>query len=392
MLSDFTVFAYNAAITAITLITEQAFTNAPTTPKSVVQEGTVAVIVPARNEARNLPRTLPSVLEAAGRYGNAQVIVVDDHSTDATPEIIRDLQQNHPNGDLLIPIQIAEPLPSDWFGKPRACWTGAQHPVARAAEWLLFVDADTAAYPDAIGRLMAGAQESNADLYSVMTDQELHSVSERLVMPLIFYAIGSAFSWQKVNDPDDPLAIANGQCMLFRRSVYDVLDGHRAVRTEIAEDRAIADLVKRNRYRLYLADGRTVLTTRMYTSLPEIWEGWSKNAYLGLGEQSWLLPLIAVLGIGAGIVPFVALPLALFRRRFAHAFLWFVTILTLLRNRDRANREMKVPRWYAFTLPIGTLLCCGIAFSAWYKVVSGQGVQWKGRTYAANEPSQIANR
>lgn len=384
MTSNQLTFAYNAAITTLTLLTERAFENAPTTPQHEVRAGSVALIVPARNEAHNLPRTLPSLLEAAARYGNETVIVVDDNSTDATPSVIATLQQNHPNGNLLNVIRIDEPLPPDWFGKPRACWMGAQHPLARAADWLLFVDADTGAFPTAIGRLIAGAEASGADLYSVLSAQELISVPERLIMPHIFYAIGSAFSWRRVNDPDNPLALANGQCMLFRREVYDAIDGHRAVRADIAEDKALADLIKRRRYRLYLADGRDTLTTRMYTSLPEIWEGWSKNAYLGLGDQSYLLPLIAVLGIAAGIVPFVALPIALLRRRPMQALWWLMTVLTLLRNRDRAMRELNVPRWYAFTLPIGTLLCCGIAFSAWYRVVSGQGVQWKGRTYAAD--------
>jgi chlorobactene glucosyltransferase len=385
MIPNLSIFAYNVAITTLTLLTERAFEDAPITPQREARVGSVAVIMPARNEARNLPRTLPSLLEAAARYGDATVLVLDDNSTDDTPALLERLRTTHPHGNLLTVVRIDEPLPDDWFGKPRACWVGAQQEVAHAADWLLFVDADTGAFPTTIGRLIAGATESNADLYSVLSAQELVSVPERLIMPHIFYAIGAAFSWRRVNDPDNPLSLANGQCMLFRREVYDAIGGHRAVRTEIAEDKALADLIKRHRHRLYLADGRDALTTRMYTSLPEIWEGWSKNAYLGLGDQAWLLPVIALLGIGAGIVPFVAFPIALFRRRPLQALSWLMTIITLLRNRDRAMRELNVPRWYAFTLPLGTLLCCGIAFSAWYRVVSGQGVSWKGRIYATKE-------
>lgn len=385
MIPTLLTLAYNAAITSLTLLTERAFADAPTTPRYEKQAGSVAVIMPARNEARNLPRTLPTLLEAAAHYGNAKVIVVNDHSTDATATILQKIQATHPDGHLLTVMEIDTPLPSDWFGKPRACWVGAHHALARTADWLLFVDADTGAFPNTIGRLIAGATENGADLYSVLSAQELISVPERLIMPHIFYAIGSAFSWRRVNDPDNPLALANGQCMLFRREVYDAIDGHRAVRAEIAEDKALAELIKRHRYRLYLADGRDALTTRMYTSLPEIWEGWSKNAYLGLGDQAWLLPVIALAGIGAGIVPFIAFPIALLRHRPLQALSWLVTIIALLRNRDRAMRELNVPRWYAFTLPLGTLLCCGIAFSAWYRVVSGQGVSWKGRRYATKE-------
>jgi glycosyltransferase involved in cell wall biosynthesis len=327
MSSNLTTFLYNAAITTLTFLTERAFEDAPTLPAVEKRAGSVTVIVPARNEARNLPRTLPSLLEAAAQYGNAKVLVVDDHSTDDTLAIVEQLQQNDPDGDLLTIERITTPLPADWFGKPRACWVGAQHPIARAADWLLFVDADTGAFPNTIGRLIAGATASQADLYSVLSAQELISVPERLIMPHIFYAIGTAFSWRRVNDPNNPLALANGQCMLFRREIYDAIDGHRAVRGEIAEDKALADRIKQQQYRLYLADGRDGLTTRMYTSLPEIWEGWSKNAYLGLGEQAWLLPVIAVAGIGAGIVPFIAFPIALIRRRWWQVLSWFFTIL-----------------------------------------------------------------
>jgi chlorobactene glucosyltransferase len=382
MITPIATFAYNALVSTLAVVTGNAFENAPTVPQQPIQQGLVAVIMPARNEARNLPRTLPSILEAAAQYGDATVIVVDDGSTDATPAVLAKLQATHPHGKLLNIVRIDEVLPPDWFGKPRACWVGAQQPAARDAEWLWFVDADTGAFPHAIGRLLAGAIAEKADLYSIMSAQELESVPERLIMPHIFYAIGSVFSWQDVNDPKNPLAIANGQCMFFRRSVYDVIGGHRVVKGEVAEDRAIADIVKRRNHRLFLADGRDVMSTRMYTSLAEIWEGWTKNAYLGLGDQSWLLLVIVVLGIAAGLVPFIAFPVAVARKRRFEALCWLATLVTVLQNRDRAMREMNVPRWYAFTLPLGTLLCCGIAFSAWYRVVSGQGVRWKERTYA----------
>ncbi len=373
---------YTAGISGVTLWTGASLEDAPVVPRHVLQQGSVAVIVPARNEERYVTRNVGALLTAAAQYGDARVIVVDDGSTDDTPYLLLMLQTDHPNGQLLEIVRLDEALPSDWFGKPRACWKGAHHPYAQQADWLLFVDADTEAFPDAIGRLVAGAVESKADLYSVLTAQQLGSVAERLMMPHIFYALAVTFNYKTVNDPNSNLAIANGQCMMFRRAVYFAVGGHASVRTEIAEDRAIADRTKRHRYRLYLEDGRDIMTTRMYTNLGELWEGWTKNAYLGLGERAWILLVIAILGVVAGIVPFIALPLVLVKRRWYETFCWAATVAVLLQNRDRAMREFGVPRWYAFTLPVGAAMCCALAFSAWWRVASGQGVTWKGRRYA----------
>ncbi len=80
-------------------------------------------------------------------------------------------------------------------------------------------------------------------------------------------------------------AIANGQFILIKRTVYDAIGGHESVKDQIVEDKAISEQVKWNGYRLIVADGRLVAKTRMYTSLPEMWEGWTKNIYLGLRDQ-----------------------------------------------------------------------------------------------------------
>lgn len=379
------VAALNAFVTGATIISGQLLENAPAVPQVGRDGGRVVVIVPARNEARNIRRAVGSLLVAAERYGEARVLVVDDGSTDETPLLLRELEGTPLGGEHLQVLRLDEALPEGWMGKPRACWEGAQSEVARGADWLLFVDADTESAPDLIGRLVAGALASEADLYSIFADQELGSVAERLIMPHIFYALGVGFNWKAINNPESKIAIANGQCILIDRAVYDAVGGHYAVRAEIAEDKALAEKVKWSGYRLYVAEGREVMSTRMYTSLPEIWEGWTKNAYLGLDGRVWLLLVGVFFGIAGGVLPFIGFPTALRQRRWGEALAWGITLATLLQNRDRAMREFGIPRWYALTVPLGALLCCGIAFSAWYKVISGQGVTWKGRRYAAKE-------
>ena len=110
-------------------------------------------------------------------------------------------------------------------------------------------------------------------------------------MPLVMTALSVGFSPRKVNDPKTRDAIANGQFIFIKRSVYDAIGGHESVKDQIVEDKAISEQVKWNGYHLVVADGMQVLSTRMYTSLPTMWEGWTKNIYLGLRDHPSMLLL-----------------------------------------------------------------------------------------------------
>ena len=121
-------------------------------------------------------------------------------------------------------------------------------------------------------------------------------------------ALSVGFSPRKVNDPKRKDAIANGQFIFIKRSVYDAIGGHESVKDQIVEDKAISEKVKWGGYRLIVADGMQVARTRMYTSLPEMWEGWTKNIYLGLREQVGLM-LLGAFGALVTVIAALILPL-----------------------------------------------------------------------------------
>jgi chlorobactene glucosyltransferase len=221
-----------------------------------------------------------------------------------------------------------------------------------------------------------------------LTDQQLGSFWEKVIMPLVFTALSVGFPADRVNDPSQPDAIANGQFILIRRPVYETVGGHQAVRAEIAEDKALAALVKGNGFHLVLGDGRELAQTRMYTSFSEIWEGWTKNIYLGLQDRLWLL------GIGAltGLVGAIALPLwtALSLVWAISGGGWMAYLVAaqslllwgyLFYHRTQACRAMHINAFYALTLPLGALVFTLMMFTSAYKVLSGQGVNWRGRSY-----------
>ena len=343
----------------------------------------ISVCVPARNEERNIRTCLESIL--AQDYPNFEVLVLDDRSSDATPEILRQLTTK----DNRLKVIRGSDLPSGWAGKPHALF---QASTSARGEWLCFVDADTFLSPATLSSCYVKAIETRADMFTIMTFQILGSFWERVVMPIVMSALSVGFSPRKVNDPNSKDAIANGQFIMIKRSVYDAIGGHEHIKDQIVEDKAISEQVKWNGYRLIVANGYAVARTRMYTSLPEMWEGWTKNIYLGLSDRPSLMLLGA---FGAFILLLAALVLPLWPLLGTFWFLrgggglaltviaeslllWAIVIYA----RARVARGMGISAWYAFTLPLGAGVFAAMMFTSTWKVLSGQGVTWKGRMYA----------
>lgn len=345
----------------------------------------ISIIIPARNEAGNIRRCIEALQSQT--YPNFELIVVDDGSTDATPVILQDLQAAakdtlHPGR---LSIISGSELPPGWAGKPHAIHQGHQ---AAGGEWLCFIDADTFANPDLISSTYQAAVNLGADMLSILTYQELVGFWEKVILPLVFTALTVGFPAQRVNDPTKPDAIANGQFILIRRSAYEAVGGHEAVRDQIAEDKALAVIVKGAGYRLIVGDGRELARTRMYTSLPEIWEGWVKNIYLGMQDRLGLLLVGAIVGLTAAL----ALPLwTMLSIAWAASGGGWVAVLVaaeslalwgyILYNRHRVNRAMEISSWYGLTLPLGALFFTAMMLVSAYSVFSGRGVKWRGRRY-----------
>lgn len=356
----------------------------------------ISVCVPARNEERNIRACIEAVL--AQDYPNFEVIVLEDRSTDATPEILRHLVMKVDSSlsdskERVPSLQIVpgEELPRGWAGKPHALFQASAAARGLPEAWLCFVDADTFLSPATLSSCYAKAVETRADMFTIMTFQILGSFWEKAIMPIVMTALSVGFSPRKVNDPNTRDAIANGQFILIRRSVYDAIGGHESVKDQIVEDKAISEQVKWNGYRLIVANGYSVARTRMYTSLPEMWEGWTKNIYLGLSDRPslmWLGALGAlILLVAALVLPSWPL-LGLFWYLYGGGWLALAVITeslilwaVILSVRARVAIGMGISPWYALTLPLGAAVFAAMMFTSTWKVISGKGVAWKGRTY-----------
>jgi glycosyltransferase involved in cell wall biosynthesis len=235
----------------------------------------VSVIVPARNEEACLGACLESLVAQEGV--GFEVIVVDDGSSDRT----RVIAESFPGVRVIEP----GPLPAGWTGKNNAVTAGARR--ARG-EWLLFTDADTVHRPESLARALAEAREHHADLLSYSPEQEVHGFWERAVMPVIFGELAATYRPSAVSNPRSMAAAANGQYLLVSREAYDAVGGHAAVGTSLLEDVALARAVKTTGRRIFFRFGGDMVRARMYRSLPQLMEGWTKNLALLFAEPLWL--------------------------------------------------------------------------------------------------------
>jgi chlorobactene glucosyltransferase len=354
------------------------------TPRVLTPPGgpLVSVLVPARNEEKNIRLCVESIL--AQDYPNFQVLVLDDRSTDSTSAILTELSTH----DSRLVILAGRELPPGWAGKPHALHQAA---ASATGQWLLFLDADTFLHPNALSAALAAAQKSDAGLYTIMTEQILGSFWEKTIMPLVFTALSVGFSPRKVNDPNTRDAIANGQFILIRASVYDAIGGHESVKDQIVEDKALSEKVKWGGHRLVIADGREIAQTRMYTDLASMWEGWTKNIYLGLSDHPGLL-LLGVFGATLALMAALVLPAwPIFGLAwYANGGGWMALAVILesllvwgyiLYARMKVNQNMGISPWYALTTPLGAGIFAAMMLTSAWKVLSGAGVTWKGRKY-----------
>jgi glycosyltransferase involved in cell wall biosynthesis len=333
-------------------------------------EVTVHVIIPARNEEDCLGRCLESLVRQQGI--DFRMSVVDDGSTDRTRAIAESFPQ--------VEVMSAPELGPGVMGKCNALIIGAH---GSRAKWLLFTDADTVHYPGSLAGAVREAEERRVDLLSYSPEQEVASLAERLVMPLVFADLVREYPPERVNDPRDPTVAANGQYILVRRSVYEELGGHQCVAGKLLEDVELARNFKVSGHRIWFRFGGGVVRTRMYRSFRAMREGWTKNLSLlfphPLRLAAW--NILVFLGVPALIVAGVFS----YERHAIDALLTLGAAIALLLQHIVLVRKAHFP-WSANLLSfLGLPLYASLLWRSWLHSSRRGLVTWKGRTYRRSE-------
>jgi len=347
-----------------------------------LSHGRVSILVPARDEERSIGACVSSLL--AQDYPDFELLVLDDNSSDRTAAITRDLIGGGSRHRLI----SGEPLPDGWCGKNWACHQLSQ---AAAGEWLLFTDADTVHSPGALSAAVAMALGARADLLSAWPRLITLTLGERLIIPVLHIialgwfplaAIRFLQAHPRVAARMPPHILrgwggANGQFMLFRRTAYERIGGHAAIRDHIVEDVAMGREVARRipeGMRLVNCDASRLIDCRMYRSFRETCDGFTKNARAAFEGNLAAWYLVGAMQFIAFFLPFI---LVLFPSQFRPALLeiglvYLIRLILVLRMRTS---------WVGFLLhPFGQFLAMAIAIRSWITTATS-GVQWKGRTY-----------
>lgn len=335
----------------------------------------VSAIIPARNEEASIARAVESV---AAQPEIAEIIVVDDQSTDRTAAILAELAVRIPRLKILHTLA----LPTGWVGKNYAVALGAE--VAQG-DWLLFTDADTCHMPGSTRRALADAVDHNAVLVSYSPEQELGSFWERALIPFVYCRLSVKFSYARVNNPKLPDAAANGQFLMVLRDVYQKVGGHAAIGREVLEDVALARRVKQAGYQIYFNAPIGTVRTRMYRNFSSLWEGWTKNLYplMGGTTKQAFSELIEVFPALEIIVLSV---LWAFLARTHQPPVWLLAALLFLalsrrcvRFGEQLYRNLYPLSYIKYYVP-GMCLYSAALIASWWKNTRGS-VIWKGRTY-----------
>jgi chlorobactene glucosyltransferase len=342
----------------------------------------VSIILPVRDEEQNIEACVRSLLSQD--YDNFEVIVVDDGSTDATPDILAELAETSPGRSHLRVVRLDD-LPARWAGKPHALHRGTRAAHAGPGDWLLFTDADTRHTATALRSAVLRALQEGADLFTIGTAQELPDFWNRVLMPIAYMGISAQYPPAWVNQPHCPVAIANGQFLLIRREMYERVGGYDTdeLRGTVVDDLALARVVKCSGGKLRLVDGRGLVRVRMYRSLREHMNGWGKNATLGSRGGVWLFPLFLV-GLPAVTVwPFVALALGLLSRKRGLAAAGALSVTAALAYRVNVDRQLGIPLRYGWTHPLGGAIFTFIISRSFWRRLRNETVPWRGRSYPA---------
>jgi chlorobactene glucosyltransferase len=335
----------------------------------------ISVLVPARNEEKNIRTCLESLQKQD--YPNYEILVLDDNSTDNTAAIVNEMAVK----DSRIQLYFGEPLPDEWAGKCFAC-----HQLAKKARgaWLLFVDADTTHEPHMLRSTLALAMELNTSLLSGFPRQLATSLPQRIVIPVFYFILlGWAPLWWLHRSQKPKPSIAIGQFFFFNKDEYWRIGGYQTVKSKLVEDIWMGMEVARHGGRHIAVDLSSVVSCNMYNDIGEMWHGLGKSIYSLAAMAPLGLVALLVVAYYLYIAPFFWLWNGFFPG--SESLLWrgvaVSQIVMMLLMRWMVDNRFRGPAISVVFHPIGMLFYLANVIYSELRWLVGAGVTWKERFY-----------
>lgn len=339
----------------------------------------VVAVVPARNEAETIGRSVASLVRH-NYPGDFRVVVVDDHSDDDTARVAqRAAVENEAVNQ--VTILTAEALPAGWTGKLWALNEGVASAQKDAPEFYWFTDADVQHSPSTLRRLVARAQRNDLDIASLMVLLQVRTLPERLLIPPFLYFFLLLYPPRWIANTKKSTAGAAGGCILLRHSGPERIGGLAAIRGEVIDDCALARAVKRSGGRIWMGLTRTSVSVRSYGSFGEIRDMIARTAFTQL-HYSVALLVAALAGI---FLTYLTPPLLLISASRGTRVLAIMALLMMSISFLPAVRFYRLLPFCALLLPVAAMF---YGYATWLSAARywlGRGGQWKGRAQASRK-------
>jgi chlorobactene glucosyltransferase len=343
----------------------------------------VSVMVPARNEEKIIGRCLRSLSKQD--YPNLEILVLDDNSNDRTGLIVEEISKK----DTRIRLIKGRSLGRGWSGKSYACH---QLSIEATGEYYIFTDADTLHFPNSISSSLGALITDKLDALSVFPKQIMVSVHERMVVIFINLAVLALMPLVMIRRTRSPkISIANGQFILFKRSVYKSLGGHRSIKNDIIEDVAISKQVKKHGFRFMVFDGKRTIYCRMYDGFKDVIRGFSKFIFASMNYNVFKLGAVISFIMLLFLAPAFFLPMGLYIFNWP----WLINILIvsqvsiILLIRIVMTFRFKSRFTDIFLHPLSMLYIAVLSINSVCQVKFGKGIFWKDRFYDIDDDRNL---
>lgn len=329
----------------------------------------ISVLIPARNEEKNIARVIDSVRAQLG-LSDYEILILDDDSSDSTAEIVAEICSHDPRVTL---IRSEETIPEGWLGKQYACQRLSN---AATGSVLVFVDADVELAPTAIAACVQLLRKERLALVAPYPHQEAHGAMERLVQPLVIWSWAATMPVGVAEKSTRPsLSAANGQFLILDAESYREIHGHESVKNVVLEDIALMRNLKSSGFHCVTVNGSHLATCRMYETSQQVIDGYTKSLWSAFGSPVGTIAVNSLLALGF-VIPAVAMitsPSKSTRAIGAAGYIAGVTSRTMV---SRKFHDRAFPDSLAQPLSISAFI--GLNALSWVRHLRGTN-SWKGR-------------